>query len=102
MREWPIKSWWYTRKKGLTIEETIDKDPDWMLWAIKSFQNITPEQARYLYKKTGKRVNPKYIQDVPVYVWEPGDTDSLYMDICATQDLEGSIIKHRGKQLELF
>ena len=100
--EWPIKYWWYTRKKGLTIEETIDKDLDWFLWAVTEFQNVTPSQAEYFFKKTGKKLNSKFIQDVTPYEWKSGDPDELYMMICNTQNLEENLRKFRGEQLNLF
>ena len=102
MREWPIKFWWYTRKKGMTIEESIDADVEWVCWAIKNFQNVTPAQARYLEQKTGRKLNPIYIQDVEPYEWKPGDSEELYMDICRSQDLVGTLRKYRGEQLKLF
>lgn len=102
MREWPIKFWWYTRKKGLTIEETIDKDLDWFCWAVKEFQNVTPKQAEYFKQKTGKCINPKYIQDVEPYEYKPGDPEQLYMELCETQDLTCTLRKYRGEQLSMF
>lgn len=102
MREWPIERFWYTRKKGLTIEEIIDKDLDWFCWAVKTFQNITPQQAQYLEQKTGKKINPKYIQDVEPYKWMPGDPEELYMELCNTQNLQRTLRKYRGEQLSIF
>lgn len=102
MREWPIKFWWYTRKKGLTIEQTIDRDLDWFCWAVKEFQNVTPAQAQYFEKKTGKKLNPKYIQDVEPYEYRQGDPESLYMELCETQDLTRTLRRYRGEQLSMF
>ena len=102
MREWPIVKFWYTRKKGKTIEEIIDTDPDWLIWAIKEFQNLTPKQAKYYELKTKKKLNPKYIQDVEPYEWKSGDSDELYMDLCENQNLEYTLRKWRGEQLNLF
>ena len=102
MREWPIVEFWYTRKKGKTIEEIIDTDVDWLNWAIKEFQNLTPKQAQYYEARTKKKINPKYIQDVEPYEWLPGDPDGLYMDLCENQNLEYTLRKWRGEQLKLF
>lgn len=102
MREWPIVRWWYTKKKGLTIEETIDKDLDWFCWAVKTFQNVTPQQAEYFEKKTGKKINAKFIQDVEPYEYKTGDPEQLYMELCDTQDLTGTLRKYRGEQLTMF
>lgn len=100
--EWPIVRWWYTKKKGLTIEETIDRDVEWFLWAVAEFQNVTPSQAEYFFKKTGQKLNPALIQDVEPYEWMSGDPEGLYMELCETQNLEATLTKYRGKQLELF
>lgn len=102
MREWPITSFWYTQKKGKTIEEIIDTDPSWLIWAIKEFQNVTPKQAEYFEKRLGKKLNPKYIQDVEPYTWIPGDPDGLYMDLCNNQNIDYTLRKWRGEQLNLF
>ena len=93
--EWPIKFWWYTKKKGMTME-------DWFLWAVCTFQNVTPEQAEYFKKRTGKTLNSRLIQDVEPYEYKTGDTEEMYMEICRTQDLHGTLRKWRGEQLNLF
>lgn len=100
--EWPIEFFWYTKKKGMTIEEVIDKDLDWFIWAVCTFQNVTPKQAEYFYKKTGHKLNQKLIQDVTPYKWQKGDTEEMYIEICNTQDLEGTLLKWRGEQLSIF
>ena len=102
MREWPIVRWWYIRIKGLTIEETIDKDLSWFYWAVKEFQNVTPSQAKYFEKKTGKKLPARYIQDVEPYEWQPGDSEELYMELCECQDLTKTLRKYRGEQLSMF
>ncbi len=101
--EWPIVKFWYTKYKGKTIEELIDKDLEYFQWAVSTFQNVTPEQAEYYFQKTGKRLNPKVIQDVEPYEWQDGDPIlDLYMELCETQDLKGTLRKYRGEQLNLF
>ena len=100
--EWPISRFWYTKKKGMTIEEIIDKDLDWFLWAVVTFQNVTPKQAEYFFKRTGKKLNQKLIQDVEPYEWQPGDSEELYIELCDCQDLTKTLRKYRGEQLELF
>lgn len=102
MREWPIVRFWYTKKKGKTIEEIIDTDVDWLNWAIKEFQNLTPQQAKYYELRTKRKINPKYIQDVEPYEWKNGDPDNLYMDLCNNQDLRYTLRKWRGEQLNIF
>lgn len=101
--EWPIVRYWYTRYKGLTIEQIIDKNVDYFRWLVATFQNVTPKQAEYYFQKTGRRLNPKVIQDVEPYEWQPGDPEeTLYAEICETQDLQGTLRKYRGEQLNLF
>ena len=102
MREWPIVKFWYTKKKGMTIEEIIDKDVDWFLWAVKTFQNVTPKQAEYFFQKTGKKLHNSFIQDVEPYEWMVGDPERLYMYLCDCQDLTKTLRLYRGKQLSLF
>lgn len=102
MREWPIKYYWYTKKKGKTIEEIIDTDPSWLDWAIKEFQNLTPKQAQYYKQKTGKQLKSIYIQDVEPYEYIKGDPEGLYMDLCENQNLEYTLRKWRGEQLSIF
>lgn len=100
--EWPIVRFWYTKKKGLTIEEVIDKDLDWFIWATVTFQNVTPKQAEYFFQKTGKKLNSKLIQNVEPYEWKFGDSEDLYMELCECQDLVKTLRKYRGEQLKLF
>lgn len=100
--EWPITKFWYTKKAGQTIEHIIDTDISWFEWAVSNFQNVTPSQASYYEKKTGRRMNPRYIQDVTPYEYKKGDPDQMYMELCECQDLNKMILKYRGIQLELF
>ena len=101
--EWPIVFFWYTKHKGKTIEELIDKDVHFFEWAVSQFQNVTPSQASYYHKVTGRKVPKEAIQDVEPYEWKEGDPEeSLYMKICKTQDLHGTLRKYRGEQLSMF
>jgi hypothetical protein len=100
--EYPISRFWYTKHAGRIIEEIIDREPSFIEWAIKNFQNVTPSQATYFEKKTGKSIPDICIQDVKPYEWVEGDTEQLYIDLCESQDLEGTLFKHRGIQLNLF
>lgn len=102
IREWPIKMFWYTKKCGKTIEEIIDSDPEWLWWAVKTFQNLTPKQAKYYKEVTGHEIPEHYIQDVTPYEYEKGDPESMYMDLCMNQDLDFTIRKWRGVQLSFF
>lgn len=101
-REYPIVRFWYTKHAGKTIEEIIDKDLDFFLWTVSSFQNVTPQQAKYFEKKTGKILNPRVIVDVEPYEYIKGDPEEMYTELCKTQDLRGVILKYRGIQTSLF
>lgn len=101
--EYPIKKFWYTKHAGRTIEEIIDRDVTFFEWAVRIFQDITPDQASYYFKKTGKKVPIECIKPVIPYVWETGDPEQLYGELCKTGDLEAVLFKYRnGNQLELF
>lgn len=100
--EYPITRFWYTKQAGRTIEEIIDRDPSFMEWAISTFQNVTPSQAAYFEKKTHKSIPLECIQDVRPYEWQDGDSEEMYMDLCRTLNLDKTILKYRGVQLNLF
>lgn len=100
--EWPIISFWYTKKKGQTIEHIIDTDLSFFHWAVRTFQNVTPKQAQYYKRKTGKDLPKQFVQDVTPYEWKKGDPESLYMALCESQDLDGTLLRYRGVQMELF
>lgn len=100
--EWPIVKFWYTKKKGQTIEHIIDTDISFFEWSVRTFQNVTPSQAEYYKRKTGKSLNPRVIQDVEPYDWRPGDPESLYLELCDSQDFRRAIRKYRGEMGCLF
>lgn len=100
--EWPVTHMWYTKKKGQTIEEIIDTDPDFFIWMVETFQNVTPKQASHFRQRTGIIIPGIFIQDVEPYDHIPADPDKLYMELCDTQDLPGTLKKYRGVQLNLF
>lgn len=100
--EYPIVRFWYTKQSGRTIEEIIDREPSFIEWAVSTFQNLTPSQAQYFKKITGKDIPGEAIQDVTPYEHQEGDTEQLYIDLCTTQDLDKTLQKYRGVQLNLF
>lgn len=101
--EYPIEKFWYTKHCGHSIEYIIDHDITFFEWAVRVFQDVTPSQAEYYHKKTGKKIPRSIVKAVPPYVWEPGDPEPLYSELCRTQDLESVLFKWRkGGQLELF
>lgn len=84
------------------MEEIITEDPDFFIWMVETFQNITPKQAECFYIKTGVRVPPECIQDVTPYDHHRDDPDRMYMELCDTQDYQGVMKKYRVEQLNLF
>lgn len=101
--EYPIVYFWYTKHKGRTIEELIDKDVHFFEWAVGAFQNVTPKQAEYYFQKTRRKVPKEAIQDVVPYEYLEGDPEpNMYMELCETGDLDTVIKKYRGVQMSLF
>ena len=101
--EYPIEKFWYTKHNGHSIEYIIDHDITFFEWAVRIFQDVTPTQAEYYYKKTGRKIPRACIKAVPPYVWETGDPERLYMELCESGDLDKILFKYRkGNQLDLF
>lgn len=101
--EYPIEKYWYTRHNGHSIEYIIDHDITFFEWAVRTFQDVTPAQADYYYKKTGKKIPRECIKACVPYSWEPGDPAKLYEELCVNYDLDAMIFKYRkGNQLDLF
>lgn len=101
--EWPIVKLWYTKKKGQTIEGLIESDTAFFEWMVSNFQNVTPKQARFYTQVSGRHLPEDVIQDVEPYEWRVGDPESLYGEICTTQNLKESLAKYRGRtQLAMF
>ena len=101
--EYPIEKFWYTKHNGHSIEYIIDHDISFFEWIVKVFQDVTPYQAEYYYKKTGRKIPMACIKAVPPYVWETGDPERLYIELCESGDLEKVLFKYRnGNQLDLF
>ena len=99
--EYPIVFFWYTKYKGKAIEWIIDHDPEYICWCIKTFQDITPAQAQYFKNRWHKEIRSEFIQDVKPYEWQKGDPDNLYMELCETRDLEGTLKKYRENPQEI-
>ena len=102
-REYPIARWWYTSQRGKTIEETIDTNVNFFLWAVRTFQDVTPAQAEYFHRRYPKMEIPRrWIRNVTPYEHSPGDPDILYHDLCWSNDLDREIRKYRGISGTLF
>lgn len=100
--EYPVTHMWYTKHKGRTIEWIIDHDPDYLVWMVKTFQDLTPSQAQYFFDRHGKRFRDEFVQDVTPYTYEKGDPEEMYAELCETKDLKRTLLKWRPSQLSLF
>lgn len=101
-REYPIVRWWYTSQRGKTIEETMKTNVNFFLWAMRTFQDITPSQARYFKGLYGREIPERYIRDVQPYEYVKGDPESLYCELCGSGDLDGVLRKYRVDEGLLF
>ncbi len=54
--KYPIIRLWYTKYRGLTVEELIDKYIDFFNWMVSEFQDVTSSQdlKRILRKYRGE------------------------------------------------
>ena len=93
--EYPIAFFWYTKKKGQTIEQIIDTDPSFFEWAVSVFQLVTPSQAMHYTRKTGRKIDPCLIMNAEPYTWQKGDPEQMYMELCEVCDLGSVISKYR-------
>ena len=102
-REYTITKWWYTSQRGKTIEETIDTNLPFFLWAVKTFQDVTPSQAKYFADKyPGHRIPEQWIRDVTPYDHVKNDPEVMYHDLCWSNNLELEISRYRGIEETLF
>ena len=92
MREFPIKKFWYGKGAAYRdIEELIEKNPKWFIWAVETFQDVTAEQAEHFKKIWGMELPPQVIAKgeliesinggVP-YEYHKGDTEETYKNLC--------------------
>lgn len=92
MREFPIKKFWYGKGAAYrTIEELIEKNPKWFIWAVETFQDVTEEQARHFYEVYSMELPPYVITPQSVmneinggspYEYKKGDSEEIYKDLC--------------------
>ena len=92
MREFPIKKFWYGKGAACKdIEELMEKNPKWFLWAVETFQDLTPAQAKHFEKVYGmdlpkSLVCPQKLLDeinggLP-YEFKKGDSEEVYKEMC--------------------
>lgn len=80
--EYPVVKMWYGKGAGRTIEEIIDWKPDYFIWMVEKFLDVTPAQASYFEQKYGMKLPPEVIRDVPPYEWKKGSPEEEYAEIC--------------------
>lgn len=95
MREYPVHHMWYGKGAGRTIEEIIDWRPDYFIWLVQTFLDVTPSQAAYFKKKYGMDLPKEYIRDVQPYIHLKNSPTEEYKEVCEKGKLS-SKIKHRS------
>lgn len=102
IREYPIVKFWYGKgARFKTIEDLMDGNPDWFLWALERFQNVTVGQAKHFKEKYGLDIPSRFVEDVPPYEYRVGDPEALYQELCTfpRPSLQETLRKYR-KNLE--
>lgn len=84
MREYPVHHMWYGKGAGRTIEEIIDWKPDYFIWLVQTFLDVTPSQAAYFKKKLGMDLPREVIRDVVPYIHHKLSPPEEYERICKT------------------
>lgn len=92
MREFPIKKFWYGKGAACrSIEELMEKNPKWFLWALETFQDVTPGQAAHFEKVFGMDLPKEFICSQELmdeinegnpYEFKKGDSEDVYKELC--------------------
>lgn len=92
MREFPIKKFWYGKGAAYrTIEELMEKNSGWFIWAVETFQDLTPAQAEHFKKVYGMELPPELITSQELldeinggeaYEFKKGDSEEVYKNLC--------------------
>lgn len=80
-REYPVVKMWYGKGAGRTIEEIIDWKPDYFIWLVESFLDVTPSQAEYFKNKFGMELPLEVIRDVVPYEHRKNSPEDEYAKI---------------------
>lgn len=82
--EFPVTHWWYGKHAYRPIEEVIDKWPDYFIWAVQKFQDVTVQQAKYFKDKYGMELPAEVIApaEVEPYEYTKGSPEGEYADVC--------------------
>ena len=96
----------YLDKDGWTLKAAAKAIFDFNQAIIDEIHDVVPAikpQAAYYEKKTGRKIPERCIRDVTPYEWVSGDGEmEPYMTICKTGDLEGTLLRFRGHQFDMF
>lgn len=92
MREFPIKRFWYGKGAAYkSIEELMEKNSSWFIWAVETFQDLTPQQAEHFKEVYGMDLPSNLITSQELldeinngepYEWKKGDSEDVYKDLC--------------------
>ena len=92
MREFPIRKFWYGKGAAYnTIEELLEKNPGWFIWAVETFQDLSPAQAEHFRKVYGMELPESVITSQELldsingglpYEYKKGDGEEVYKEIC--------------------
>ena len=66
------------------IEEVMDKWPDYMIWCIECFQDVTVAQAKHFKERYGMELPAEVIApaEVEPFVFTKENTSEDYIDLC--------------------
>lgn len=92
MREFPIKRFWYGKGAAYkNIEELMEKNPGWFIWAVETFQDLTLQQAEHFKEVYGMDL-PKdvicsqklldMVNNGKPYEYQKGDNEEVYKNLC--------------------
>lgn len=92
MREFPIKKFWYGKGAAYRdIEELMEKNSGWFIWAVERFQDLTPKQAEHFKEVYGMELPKELICSQKIldklnggepYEYKKGDSEEVYKNLC--------------------
>ena len=84
--EYPVVEMWYGKLAGSSIEKIIDLDPEYFIWIVKQFQDVTVQQADYFKDKYGMELPANVVAPpgtVP-YQHKKDSPEKEYINLCKT------------------
>ena len=95
VREYPVAYLWYGKHAYEPLEQIMDLYPDYFLWMLEKFQNVTTSQATFFQKKYQVDIPPEAVENVPPYVYVRKDPPELYEALCKFPRPELSQVLHQ-------